>query len=58
MHSINASELIAIDVNQDREVRYWTERLAIDEFALRTAIADVGPLVRDVADAVGCGARA
>lgn len=58
MHATETAEPVSIDVNQERDVRYWTARLAVDEFALRTAVADVGPLARDVADAVGCGASA
>jgi len=37
-----------ISLSQDYEVRYWSERFGIDEEALRTAVADVGPAVSDV----------
>jgi hypothetical protein len=37
-----------INVNQEHEVRYWTEKLGISAEELRQAVGEVGPM----ADAV------
>ena len=37
-----------ISLEQDHEVRYWTQRFGIDEDALRAAVDDVGHSVQDV----------
>jgi hypothetical protein len=37
-----------ISLEQDHEVRYWSQRFGIDEQQLRTAVGDVGPSVQDV----------
>lgn len=37
-----------INVNQDHEVRYWTQKLGVTADELRKAVGDVGPM----ADAV------
>ena len=37
-----------ISLEQDHEVRYWSQRFGIDEDALRAAVEDVGPSVQDV----------
>ena len=37
-----------ISLEQDHEVRYWSQRFGIDEKALREAVEDVGPSVQDV----------
>ena len=37
-----------ISLEQDHEVRYWSQRFGIDEDALRIAVEDVGPSVEAV----------
>ena len=37
-----------ISLEQDYEVRYWSQRFGIDEAALRNAVEDVGPSVEAV----------
>ncbi|WP_140909285.1 DUF3606 domain-containing protein [Cognatiluteimonas lumbrici] len=37
-----------ISLEQDYEVRYWSQRFGIDEDALRSAVEDVGPSVDEV----------
>lgn len=37
-----------ISLEQDYEVRYWSQRFGINEEALRTAVEDVGPAVSAV----------
>lgn len=37
-----------INVNQPYEVRYWTQKWGISEAVLRSAVAAVGVLVKEV----------
>ena len=37
-----------INVEQDHEVRYWSEQLGISPNELRQAVANAGPMVKDV----------
>lgn len=37
-----------INVNQDHELRYWTERFGVSADALRSAVAEVGVQVDKV----------
>lgn len=37
-----------ININQAHELRYWTEKWGISEAVLRSAVAAVGVLVKDV----------
>ncbi|HYG56417.1 MAG TPA: DUF3606 domain-containing protein [Burkholderiales bacterium] len=37
-----------IDVNQDHEVTYWSEKLGVSRDQLREAVAKAGPMVRNV----------
>ena len=37
-----------ISLEQDHEVRYWSQRFGIDEQQLRNAVGDVGHSVQDV----------
>lgn len=39
-----------INVNEEWEVRYWTDRLGISEEQLRKAVGEVGPSVKAVED--------
>lgn len=39
-----------VNVNQDHELRYWTEKLGVSADTLRAAVQQVGPMVDDVAD--------
>ncbi len=42
-----------IDVNQSREVRYWTGTLGISEERLRDVVGKVGPNIADVQRELG-----
>jgi hypothetical protein len=37
-----------ININQDYEVSYWSEKLGITPDQLRSAVAKAGPLVKNV----------
>jgi hypothetical protein len=39
---------IRININQDHEVRYWTQQLGVTSAKLREAVQTVGPMVKDV----------
>lgn len=39
-----ARDHVHIDVRRDEDVRYWSQRLAVDAQTLRDAVAAVGPL--------------
>jgi hypothetical protein len=50
-----------IDIHQEHELRYWTEKLGVTADELREAVEAVGPMVNDVEQRVrgrtGRGAR-
>ena len=37
-----------INLNEDYEVKYWSERLGVSVKELKTAVEAVGPMVKDV----------
>jgi hypothetical protein len=37
-----------VDINQDHEVRYWTEEIGCTATQLREAVRAVGPMVRNI----------
>lgn len=37
-----------INVNEDYEVRYWTQQLGVSEARLREIVEHVGPMTKDV----------
>jgi hypothetical protein len=37
-----------IDVSEEHECRYWTEKLGVSYQTLKRIVAEVGPLVKDV----------
>jgi hypothetical protein len=37
-----------INMNQDHEVRYWTERFGVSKEKLQQAVDRAGPMVKDV----------
>jgi hypothetical protein len=37
-----------INVDQDHEVNYWSEKLGVSRGQLRSAVARAGPMVKDV----------
>jgi hypothetical protein len=39
---------IRININQDHEVAYWTDRLNVTADRLTLAVKEVGPMVKDV----------
>jgi hypothetical protein len=46
-----------VNVNQEHEVRYWTEKLGVSAERLREAVQQVGPMVDDVANFLGAEKR-
>ena len=43
-HRAAGRDQVHIDVGREEDVRYWSERLAVDADTLRRAVAAVGPL--------------
>jgi hypothetical protein len=39
-----------VNVHQEHELRYWTEKFGVGPGRLREAVEQVGPMVEDVAD--------
>lgn len=39
-----------VNVHQEHELRYWTEKFGVSPGTLREAVEQVGPMVEDVAD--------
>lgn len=39
-----------VNVHQEHELRYWTEKFGVSPGRLREAVEQVGPMVEDVAD--------
>jgi hypothetical protein len=37
-----------INVDQDHELRYWSEKLGVSLHELRKLVQDAGPMVKDV----------
>ena len=37
-----------IDVSEEHELRYWTEKFHVSPDELRSAVQKVGPMVKDV----------
>lgn len=37
-----------ININEEHEMRYWSERLDVPEAELRQAVAEVGVMAKDV----------
>ena len=42
-----------IDVNQEHECRYWSDRFGVSPERLRQAVKEVGPMVEAVRDYLG-----
>ncbi len=42
-----------IDVNQDYECRYWSEKFHVSADELKAAVKQAGPMVKDVARHLG-----
>lgn len=42
-----------IDVNQEHECRYWSDRFGVSPERLRQAVKEVGPMAEDVRDYLG-----
>jgi hypothetical protein len=51
--SKTAADRKRIDVSEDYECRYWSERFGVSADELRQAVERVGPMVDDVARALG-----
>ena len=39
-----------INIEEDYEVRYWSEQLGVSREQLQSAVAKVGPMLKDVRD--------
>ena len=39
-----------ININQDHEVSYWSQELGVSRDELQSAVAKVGPMVKNVRD--------
>jgi len=51
---LNANAQIAtVDVTQNQTLDYWTSTLGVDEYRLRTAVAEVGTSAQDVRSHLG-----
>lgn len=37
-----------IDVDQEHEVKYWSEQFGVTEQELRQAVKNAGPMIKDV----------
>jgi len=48
-----AADRKRINVNEDYECRYWSERFGVSPEELKRAVERVGPMVDDVARALG-----
>jgi len=42
-----------INLNEDYEVNYWTQKFGVSPEALRQAVKQAGPLAKDVAKQLG-----
>ena len=51
--SIGRQDDERINVNQDHELTYWSQRLGVSRDELREAVAKVGPLRRNVERQLG-----
>jgi len=51
--SKTAADRKRIDVSENYECRYWSERFGISADELKRAVERVGPMVDDVARALG-----
>ena len=49
----HASDAQRIDVSQDYECRYWSQKFGVSPDALKRATEKVGPMVDDVARELG-----
>ena len=48
-----AADRERINVNEDYELRYWTEKFGVSAEDLKRAVERVGPMADDVACALG-----
>ena len=48
-----AADRKRINVNEDYELRYWTEKFGVGADELKRAVERVGPMAEDVARALG-----
>ena len=51
--SRSAQDRQRIDVNQEHECRYWSNKFGVSAERLRQAVKQVGPLVEDVRNYLG-----
>ena len=45
---VGAGDRDRINVNQEHELRYWSEKFNVSPDDLKRAVEDVGPMVKDV----------
>lgn len=53
----HAADRHRIDVSQDYECRYWSERFGVTPDELKGAVSRAGPMVEDVAHELGRAPR-
>jgi hypothetical protein len=41
-------DLSRINVNEEYEVRYWSQKFAVSPYRLKDAVGKVGPIAKDV----------
>jgi hypothetical protein len=46
-----------VNLNDERELRYWTQKFDVSPEQLREAVQQVGPMAEDVADFLEAEAR-
>jgi Protein of unknown function (DUF3606) len=46
-----------VNIHQEHELRYWTQKFGVSAETLREAVQQVGPMVEDVADYIGAEKR-
>ena len=46
-----------VNVHQEHELRYWSQKFGVSAEVLREAVEQVGPMVEDVADYIGAEKR-
>jgi Protein of unknown function (DUF3606) len=50
-------DALRVNVGQEHELCYWTEKFGVTAEQLREAVQQVGPMAEDVADFLGAEAR-
>lgn len=48
IHAVGAAARTSIDITQREALEYWLDTLGVDEYRLRSAVAEVGTSAQDV----------